>query len=64
MPLNRLLFFLFVLTLIGSLVYILYGPGTHTTESVTLTPKQYIERVQADRARQSANRTDSSGQTE
>lgn len=49
MPTNRILFFIFVLALIGGLLYINYGAKQHDVETVTLTPKQYIERVQEGR---------------
>ncbi len=49
MPTNRLLFFIFLLVLVGSVLYLNYGPGSHDTETVTLGPKAYIERVQSGR---------------
>ena len=49
MPVNRQLFFIFFIVLVGSLLYLKFGPATHDTETVTLTPKQYIERVQQGR---------------
>ncbi len=49
MPVNRQLFFIFVIVLVGSLLYLKYGPGKHDTETVSLTRKQYIERVQEGR---------------
>jgi hypothetical protein len=50
MPLNRLIFFIFVLILVVCVIYVLYGPGTDSVSSVALGPKDYMERVQADRA--------------
>ena len=50
MPTNRLMFFLFVLVLVGALVYLNYGKQQSGTETVTLTPKAYIERVEAGKA--------------
>jgi hypothetical protein len=49
MPTTRLVFFLFFLVLAGSLFYLKYGPSKQTTEPLTLTPKQYIERVETKR---------------
>jgi hypothetical protein len=49
MPLNRLLFLLFTATLIGSLIYLLSGTGTDPVEPVALSPKAYMERVEAAR---------------
>jgi hypothetical protein len=54
MPTSRLMFLLFVVVLAGSILYILYGPGQQSTESVTLSPRQYIERVQSERAENNA----------
>ena len=50
MPLNRLLFLLFLAVLCGAVLYILYGPGEQATRAVSLTPKAYIEQVERDRA--------------
>ncbi len=47
MPTNRLMFFLFVLVLVGALVYLNQSRQEHGTETVTLSPKAYIERVEA-----------------
>jgi len=47
MPTNRLLFLLFLLVLAGALIYLTYGPAQHGTETVTLSPKAYIERVES-----------------
>jgi hypothetical protein len=50
MPTNRLVFFLFLLVLLGSVLYLAYRPGGQTQGPVGLTPKEYIERVEAGRA--------------
>lgn len=55
MPTNRLLFFIFLLFLVGAILYILYGTEQRQTEAVTLTPKAYIERVQSGRDTQAAD---------
>lgn len=49
MPTSRLMFFLFFLVLVGSLVYLKFGPSQQSSESATMTPKQYIERVEGER---------------
>ncbi len=47
MPTGRLMFFLFVLVLVGALVYLNQSKQERGTETVTLSPKAYIERVEA-----------------
>ncbi len=47
MPTGRLMFFLFVLVLVGALVYLNQSKQERSTETVTLSPKAYIERVEA-----------------
>ena len=47
MPTNRLMFLLFVLVLVGALIYLNLGKQERGTETVTLSPKAYIERVEA-----------------
>ncbi len=59
MPTNRLLFLIFLLVLVGAVLYINYGPGQHDTETVTLSPKAYIERVQSARDARQAQPSDS-----
>jgi hypothetical protein len=49
MPLNRLILLLFVLVLIGSLVYLGQRPGSHPDTAMTLSKKAYIERLEAER---------------
>jgi hypothetical protein len=49
MPTGRLMFLLFVLVLIGALVYLNVGRREQGTQTVTLSPKAYIERVEAGR---------------
>ena len=47
MPTNRLMFLLFVMVLIGALVYLSTARKDNGAETVTLSPKDYIERVEA-----------------
>jgi hypothetical protein len=59
MPLNRLLFLLFLVVLCGALLFLLYGPGERSTKPVTLTPKAYIEKVEQERQTDAPPQSDS-----
>ncbi len=62
MPTNRLVFFLFVLVLVAALVYLNVGNKERGTETVTLSPKAYIERVEAGKAKPAETPADAQSQ--